>query len=289
MPTPPGKLLTAWGLRPRKQLGQNFLKSPGIAEAIVEKAKLAKTDAVVEIGAGLGAMTIPAARRVKSVIAVETDERLTALLQTELTAAGLDNVTVRRGDILNTGIESLCSSPPPLREQPVLIGNLPYGISSRVVVWTVDHRDVFRRAVFMFQRELAGRLCAAPGGREYGRLSVLLAYCAEVTPLMHIPKEAFYPRPRVDSTVVEIRFHPAPPLPAKDETLLRRVIRAGFGNRRKTLKNALSAGEFGFPPQAAERLLHGAGIDPGRRAESLSVEEFVKLADGISDRQSTDE
>jgi 16S rRNA (adenine1518-N6/adenine1519-N6)-dimethyltransferase len=274
--TSPHALLAAGNLTPRKEFGQNFLKEPATAEKIVAAAQIGSEDTVLEIGAGLGAMTLAAGRTAGRLIAVEKDRRLVPLLKNELAVRDMAQVEVLEGDILSLSLRDLAArAGRPL----IVIGNLPYNISSQVVVKLVEERAAVRHAVLMFQKELAERLCAGPGSKAYGRLSVLLQYCAETKLLHRVKAEQFFPRPKVDSVVLGIYFKTTIAQPVCDEALFVRVIQAAFGQRRKTLRNALSAGlpPLGGPGTIA--VLQQAGIDPRRRAETLSVQEFVNLTD----------
>jgi 16S rRNA (adenine1518-N6/adenine1519-N6)-dimethyltransferase len=233
---------------------------------------------VLEIGPGLGAITVPAAKAASRVIAVDKDARIIGLLRAELLAAGIDNVEIREADILRVNMESIAhEAARPL----VVLGNLPYNISSQVIVQLIHARNRIDRAVLMFQKEMAQRICAGPGSRDYGRLSVMLGYCAQTKVVMQVRASLFFPAPKVDSTVVSIRFSGLPACPADDEALLFRVVKAAFGKRRKTLRNALSQSDLNLDPPTCERLLVAARIDPMRRAESLSVLEFVQLSNTI--------
>jgi 16S rRNA (adenine1518-N6/adenine1519-N6)-dimethyltransferase len=279
--TSPQTLLKAWNLQARKELGQNFLKEPQVAERIVDRAALTSDTVVLEIGAGLGILTVAAARKAGKVIAVEKDRQLVPLLNVEMQVHGFTHVQIREENILALPLEKLVGSEsPPL----VVIGNLPYNISSQVVVKLIQERRLVDRAVLMFQKELAERLCAGPGTKVYGRLSVILQYCADLTPLFDVRATQFHPRPKVDSAVLGIQFKTRIERPVDDEQLLTRVVQAAFGQRRKTLRNALSAGLLPLDAAAAESLLEASGIDPRRRAETLSVDEFVTLTNHVGRR-----
>jgi 16S rRNA (adenine1518-N6/adenine1519-N6)-dimethyltransferase len=241
---------------------------------IVRRSGLTPADTVVEIGAGLGALTIPVAKIARRVYAVETDSQLTPLLKTELMVHRVSNVDIIEENILKVDITALArNSDHPL----VVMGNLPYNISSQVLVQLIHARRDVNRAVLMFQRELARRITAVPGNKDYGRLTVMLAYCAEIRSLATMAASLFYPAPKVDSEIIEIKFNIPARLPLHNETMLFQVIKAAFGNRRKTLKNALSASALSIDPQTARQALEAAGIDPGRRAETLTVTEFIAL------------
>ena len=276
--TSPRTLLSAWNLHPKKQLGQNFLADPSTARMIVDRAGIGAEDIILEIGSGLGALTIPAARAAARVFAVETDRQIADLLKTELLAAGLINVTRLRENILDVDIPALAAGE---ERKLVVIGNLPYNISSQILVQLINARAVISRAVVMFQKELAERLAAAPGNKTYGRITVMLAYCAEIKTVATIKERMFYPRPKVDSEVLEIRFRDEIERPAKDEALLFKVIKAAFGKRRKTLKNALSQSQLGLDARTVENVLREAAIDPVRRAETLTADDFVRISNHI--------
>jgi 16S rRNA (adenine1518-N6/adenine1519-N6)-dimethyltransferase len=276
--TSPQTLLKAWNLRARKELGQNFLKETSVAERIVDRAALMPDDVVLEIGAGLGILTVAAARKAGSVIAVEKDRQLVSLLKVELQVHGFTHVQVREGNILSLSLQEWVE---PGTRPLVVLGNLPYNISSQVVVKLIQERRLVDRAVLMFQKELAERLCAGPGNKTYGRLSVILQYCAALTPLFDVRAAQFHPRPKVDSAVLGIQFKTRIERPVDDEQLFSRVVQAAFGQRRKTLRNALSAGLLPLDTAEAAAVLEASGIDPRRRAETLSVDEFVTLTNQV--------
>ena len=193
---------------------------------------------MVEIGPGLGSLTLPLAQAVRSVIAIEKDRRLAAVLKDELQAAGVSNVQMVEADVLDIDWAGLARQ----AGRPLTVfGNLPYNISSQVVIRLIESRRHVPRAVLMFQRELAVRLTAPPGGRDYGRITAMLAYCAAVKPLCRVGAGAFHPVPKVDSEVLEIRFAPPRADPPHDEARLFKLIAAAFGQRRKTLRNSVRA------------------------------------------------
>lgn len=277
--TAPRTLLKAWGLRPRKELGQNFLENPATAEKIAAAADITGDDVVLEIGAGLGALTIPLAQRARRVVAVETDPRLADLLRTEMLARQLSHVEVVTVDILSIDLKQWATSE---GSNIVVVGNLPYNISSQIIVRLIAARAAVRRAVIMIQKELADRLTSPPGSKAFGRLTVMLAYCADVRRVATVGAGQFHPRPKIDSSVIDIRFTDPVAFPANDEAALSRVVKAAFGQRRKTLKNALGGGLPEVDAAAVDAILAAAGIDPKRRAETLSVAEFVRLADALA-------
>jgi 16S rRNA (adenine1518-N6/adenine1519-N6)-dimethyltransferase len=255
-------------------MGQNFLSDPSTAETIISRAHLASTDVVVEIGAGLGALTIVLARVVKKVYAVEKDRQLIELLKTELVANRISNCEIIAKNILQMDLHAITDT---TGSKLTIIGNLPYGISSQILIKLIQSRRVIDRAILMFQKELAQRITAQPGGKDYGRITALLRYCADIRVLANIKASVFYPPPKVDSTVIEARFKSTAMYGPHNESMLFAVIKAAFGNRRKTLKNALAASGLGIDSHTTLEGLKSAGIDPARRAETLKPAEFVSL------------
>ncbi|MBW2438064.1 MAG: 16S rRNA (adenine(1518)-N(6)/adenine(1519)-N(6))-dimethyltransferase RsmA [Desulfobacterales bacterium] len=277
--TSPKALLKAWNLRPKKRLGQHFLVDPSTADLIARHTRITSEDTVIEIGAGLGALTIPLARMAARVYAVEKDSQLTQLLKTELLVHNLTNVQIIEQNILNVDLQELIQK----SDRPLIVtGNLPYNISSQVIVQLIEARRLVKHAILMFQKELARRITAKPGKKDYGRLTVMLAYCADIKSIATVNASLFYPEPKVDSEVVEINFNVNRQYPPHDEVMLFQVIKAAFGNRRKTLKNALSISGLQIEPLMAQQALRAAGIDPGRRAETLDAAEFVALQISLS-------
>ncbi|MFP4194527.1 MAG: 16S rRNA (adenine(1518)-N(6)/adenine(1519)-N(6))-dimethyltransferase RsmA [Desulfobacterales bacterium] len=275
--TGPRRLLTDLGLSPKKHMGQNFLADPSTAEMIVRRARL-EDAVVVEVGAGLGALTVfagPAARRV---YAVEKDRDLTGILKRVLFERGAENVEVVNENIFDVDLTAIAEKE---NTRLVVAGNLPYNISSQVIVSLLFQRQIIERAVLMLQSEMAERLYAPPGSKEYGRLSVMTGYCASVSRIARIRANQFYPRPNVDSEVVEIRFK-NPSKRAVDEALLSAVVKAAFGQRRKTLRNALAGSDLATDSRRIETALDRADITGSRRAETLSVAEFVNLSNSFA-------
>ena len=277
--TSPRTLLAAWQIHAKKQLGQHFLEDIATSRMIVDRCKIAPEDIVLEIGAGLGALTIPVARIAKKVYAVEKDRQIIALLKTELIASNLLNVVIIENDVLRVSIEKFAEE---ANRKILVLGNLPYNISSQVLVKLIESRCVIPHAVLMFQKELAERITAGPGCRDYGRLSVMLGYCAEIETLAQMKSSQFYPRPEVDSTVLKIIFRNRFENRAESEEFLFRVIKAAFGKRRKTLRNSLAGTWPSVDAKKAGECLENVGIDPARRAETLSVSEFVKLSNRLA-------
>lgn len=276
--TSPRTLLAAFNLSPKKQFGQNFLCDPSAAETIVSRSGISKEDVVLEIGAGLGALTVPIAMAANTVYAIEKDKNLLPPLQSELLAKKIDNVRIVNENILDVAIGSIAARH---GRKIAVMGNLPYNISSQILIKLIVERLFVSRAILMFQKELSERICAKPGGKDYGRISVMLRYCADICKIADIKASYFFPKPGIDSQILEIRFKEEPDFPADNENFLFSVIKAAFGKRRKTLKNSLSGSELGIDAYTAATVLNKAGIDPVRRAETLNVEEFVKLSNAF--------
>jgi 16S rRNA (adenine1518-N6/adenine1519-N6)-dimethyltransferase len=265
-------------LTPKKSLGQNFLLHPDQARRLVAALDLDGQETVVEIGAGLGALTFFLAQAAGQVVALEMDHRLPPILQEEV-LVGLSNVQIVSQDALHFDFLALSrASGLPLS----VIGNLPYQITSPLLFKLLGEKTAVKVMVLMMQQEVGQRLLAPPGGKDYGILSVLLQYHFRLERLFSLGPNNFYPAPKVDSVV--LRLHPRlPELPVVDEELLKQVVKAAFATRRKTLKNSLSAqaSRFGHTPATLLDLLHALGLDPGRRPETLSVLEFVRLTNAL--------
>jgi len=276
--TSPRILLRIGQLYPKKHLGQSFLSDPSVANDIIHRSKLLHEDIVLEIGPGLGALTIPAAKIVEKIYAVEKDRKLAEILRTQLLKNELSNVLILEEDILKASISEIVKES---GRKIIIIGNLPYNISSQILVQLIASRATVDRAILMFQKELAQRLTAHSGNKEYGRLTVMLAYCSEINPLLEVGAASFFPKPRIDSQVLEIRFKDAPEHLAQNESYLFNVIKAAFGKRRKTLKNALTKSALHLDEAVILNALDKVDIDSKRRAETLSVEEFVNLSNGL--------
>jgi 16S rRNA (adenine1518-N6/adenine1519-N6)-dimethyltransferase len=277
--TSPRTLLRAWNITAKKKLGQNFLADPSAASMIVDRSGIAGEDVVLEIGAGLGALTVPLARRAYKVFAVEKDFRLTKLLKTELTLYGVDNVVLLEEDFLKLDIDAFIRR---CERTPVVMGNLPYSISSQILIRLISARKGLDRAVLMFQKELAERLIAPVGSKDYGRITVILRYCATIKSIARLDSARFFPRPHVDSEVLDIKFKTNQNRKEVDEDFLFQVIKAAFGRRRKTVKNSLAGSSLNLSSQTALEALDHAGIDPSRRAETLEVEEFIALSHSLA-------
>jgi 16S rRNA (adenine1518-N6/adenine1519-N6)-dimethyltransferase len=271
----PGLLRKA-GLRPDKRLGQNFLVDASALNKVVQAAELDKDDVVLEIGAGLGSLTRYLAVHARQVTAVELDEHLIRILTDVL--ASFNNVRLVQGDILALDPVELLAIDlsPGSSKHYVVAANIPYYITSALIRQLLEARVQPRRMVLTVQREVAERICARPGDMSLLALSVQVYGQPEVT--ARIPAGAFYPAPQVDSSVVRVNLLEQPVIRREHLTAFFRLAKAGFSQKRKTLRNALAGGMHWSPQQAGE-ILQSASIDPQRRAETLSLEEWGRLVD----------
>jgi len=274
--TLPAQILRKKNIFPKKDYGQNFLACEQTAKMIIKRAGIEDGDTVLEIGSGLGALTIEASKKAKKIIGIEKDERLIDLLKEEIAESGQSNIEILNKDIMKVAIEDFVSEK---NKKLVIIGNLPYNISSQILFKLVGERAFIKRAYLMFQLELANRITAPPGGKDYSRLSAIMQYCSEVQPVADIKPHLFFPKPAVQSRVIEVVFSDEPSISYEKEKYLFTVIKAAFSKRRKTLKNSLAGDDLLINREDAETILKLAKIDPVRRGETVNVEEFVTLAE----------
>jgi len=254
-------------IRAKKSLGQNFLRDPHYLKKIADAACIGPGDQVLEIGPGFGHLTRVLAERAGTVLALEIDERLLPHLQREFGAS--PNVEIVHADALDYPYESLPG-------KWKVVANLPYYISTPIIQKLIVHRDRFQSLTIMLQKEVAERIAAPPGGKEYGFLSVLVQLYALPRILFNVPPGAFTPRPEVDSSVMTLLMRDCPAVSVEDENFFMVVVKAAFSQRRKTLRNSLK--QLGAGKEKMESVPGMTGVDLGRRAETLSLEEFSRLA-----------
>ena len=270
-------------LKPNKRLGQHFLVNQNIIARIIEKAGLEKSDNVLEIGPGKGALTIPMAHAVNSIIAVEKDDHLANYLRQKLEERNINNVTVINDDILKTDLEKLVSS---RNSKLKVVGNLPYNISSPLLEKLISNKRFFNKAFLMLQYEFARRLASDPGNKDYGAITVMTRYEANISRLFKVGRDVFYPKPKVGSMVIAIDLEVPHPVRAKNDRVFELVVRGAFAQRRKTIKNSLKVISNHFRTDQISEALEICNIDPLRRAETLSLDEFINLSDTLSERYS---
>ena len=263
----PKKLLDKYHLKPHKGLGQNFLSDNTVLSGIADAAGIPEHAAVLEVGPGLGSLTRHLAERAERVVAVELDKDLVPVLRREL--AGCGNVEIVEGDILEFAPDEYFSD-----GDYYVAANIPYYITSAVIRHLLEGRSRPKRLALTVQKEVAERICAAPGKLNLLALSVQIYGKADIP--MIIPSAAFYPEPKVDSAVVRIELYDEPLIPLQDMDAFFTLATAGFGQKRKTLRNALSSNLHLSSAETGARL-EQAGIDPMRRAETLSIEEWKRM------------
>ena len=275
MPRPSfAELIRLYDLDPKKSLGQNFLVDDSYLDEIVAAADLTEADTVLEIGPGLGTLTRVLGDRAGRVVAVELDDRLITVLRTGF--ATRDNITIVHGDILELDPPALLAAANEARADVAykVVANLPYYITSPVLRHLLEATPPAQRIVVMVQQEVAARICAAPG--DLSILAVSVQFYAVPSIVCSVPARAFYPRPKVDSAVLRLDVRPQPYFPEADPTRFFAIVRAGFGQKRKQLLNSLSGG-LGLDKAQIRAALETAGIDPRRRAQTLSLDEWGAL------------
>ncbi len=266
-------------LSPRKRFGQHFLAQASTAERIVDAARLSADDVLVEVGPGLGALTRFLIQRVRRLHLVEIDRDLCDYLA-EVLGSARPQVTIHSQDVLRFDFRALAERE---RQRLVVIGNLPYNISSPLMFHLLESRPAVHKVVAMVQKEVGIRWTAAPGSRDYGVLSVLLSVFTQPRLLFEVKAGQFHPRPRVDSVVVSIRFESTRPEPLPPLDRMRSLLNAAFQKRRKTLNNGLK-GFDGADGDLLRSCFLEAGIDGSRRPETLSPEEFIRLSHALDSR-----
>lgn len=267
-----------------KSLGQNFLTDGNIVDKIIESANAGPTDLVIEVGPGIGVLTAAAAQQAGRVVAVEIDRGLIPILKETL--KDCENVEVVNRDILKTDLNQLISDYEEIngekRTGVKIIGNLPYYITTPIIMKILEDGVKADSLTIMLQKEVADRILAGPGSKTYGALSVAVQYYCTVSPVAKVPKEVFVPQPKVDSAVIRLDLRKEKPVELVSEAAFFATVKGGFGQRRKTLLNSLT-GVMGRTKEEIGAALAQAGIDPKRRAETLSIQEFASLANLIAE------
>ncbi|MEG2073528.1 MAG: 16S rRNA (adenine(1518)-N(6)/adenine(1519)-N(6))-dimethyltransferase RsmA, partial [Angelakisella sp.] len=264
-----------------KSLGQNFIVNPSICPKIAEQGGATPETGVIEIGAGIGVLTAELARQAKKVVCIEIDHRLLPIL--DETLGDFDNVTIINDDVLKVDLRELIA-----REfagmEVVVCANLPYYITSPIIMALLEQRLPIRAITVMVQKEAAQRICAPPGTRECGAISAAICYYSSPRVLFQVARGSFMPAPEVDSTVIRLDIHSAPPVAVVDEAMLFAVVRGAFGQRRKTILNTLSS-SLGMDKERVKGILDAAGVGQSMRAEALTLEDFARIADSVSSQR----
>lgn len=277
-------VLQKYGFNFQKKFGQNFLIDTHVLEKIVRAAEITKEDLVLEIGPGIGTLTQYLCEAAGKVIAVEIDRNLIPIL-TEDTLSAYDNVTVINEDVLKLDIKEIAE-----REnggRPIkVVANLPYYITTPIIMGLFESHVPLASITVMVQKEVADRMQAPPGGKDYGALSLAVQYYAEPYIAANVPANCFMPRPNVGSAVIRLMLHEKPPVEVTDEALLFKLIRASFAQRRKTLVNGLTnSPELSFSKEEVSAVLEQCGFSLTVRGETLTLAEFAKLANAFSNKE----
>ena len=278
------RLLDTYGFRFSKSLGQNFLIDASVPERIADSVGADRECSVLEIGPGIGCLTAELSARAGQVLSVELDRRLQPLLRETLSSA--ENTDVLFADIMKLDLRQLASE---RMTKPIKLvcANLPYNITSPVLTSLIE-ADCFERICVMIQKEVAERICAGPGTKDYGAFGLFVQWYYAPELLFTVPPHCFMPQPKVTSAVIRLTKRTAPPAEVRDEKLLFHVIRAAFNQRRKTLTNALSAAEPQLSKSDCERILKLCGLDTNIRGEKLNLVDFARISNEIADFESDD-
>ncbi|WP_042686010.1 16S rRNA (adenine(1518)-N(6)/adenine(1519)-N(6))-dimethyltransferase RsmA [Caldalkalibacillus thermarum] len=273
-------LLEKYGFTFKKSLGQNFLVDSNILRAQVEAAALDKTTGVIEVGPGIGALTEQLAIRAGRVVAFEIDQRLIPILEESLRP--YDNVHIIHQDVLKADLEQVVKTYLRGLDKLKVVANLPYYVTTPILLHFIESGLRFEHIVVMVQKEVADRLTATAGSKDYGSLTVFVQYYTEPELIKVVPKTVFVPRPQVDSALVKLSLRKEPPVQVVDEDLFFKTVRACFAQRRKTLLNNLLHQLVGKErKRELVQVLHELDIDPSRRGETLTIAEFARLANGL--------
>ncbi|MGR5902923.1 16S rRNA (adenine(1518)-N(6)/adenine(1519)-N(6))-dimethyltransferase RsmA [Bacillus cereus] len=274
-------IVEKYGFSFKKSLGQNFLIDTNVLNRIVDHAEIGSESGAIEIESGIGALTEQLAKRAKKVVAFEIDQRLLPILDETLAPYG--NVTVINKDVLKADVHEVFNEQFEEGQDVMVVANLPYYITTPILFKLLEEKLPVRGFVVMMQKEVGDRLAAKPGTKEYGSLSIAIQYYTEVETVMTVPRTVFVPQPNVDSAIIRLLKRPKPVVEVTDETFFFEVVRASFAQRRKTLMNNLSNNLNGFPKdkELLDRILTEVGIDPKRRGETLSIEEFATLSNAL--------
>ncbi|MDF2891963.1 MAG: dimethyladenosine transferase [Clostridia bacterium] len=277
-PSSTKELLKQFNFRMTKSLGQNFLIDQSILDKIIEGSELTKDDYVLEIGPGMGSMTQKLCESAGKVVAVEIDKNLLPVLK--VTLEEYDNVTIINHDILKLDLKKVFEEHFGDKKVKV-IANLPYYITTPIIMKLLEDKLNLQSITIMVQKEVGDRIKAAPGGKEYGALSVAVQYYARPSQVLLVPPHSFIPQPEVDSIVLKLDILTNPAVEVESESLFFRVVKASFGQRRKTLLNALTAGNLGLTKEQLRDVLKSVDVEENRRGETLSLQEFANIANKL--------
>jgi 16S rRNA (adenine1518-N6/adenine1519-N6)-dimethyltransferase len=275
------EILDKYGFSFKKSLGQNFLIDTNILNRIVDHAELTDHSGAIEIGPGIGALTEQLAKRAEKVVAFEIDQRLLPIL--EDTLSPYPNVNVIHSDVLKADVQAVMKQEFKEQEDVMVVANLPYYVTTPILMKLLEERLSIRGIVCMLQKEVGDRISAKPGTKEYGSLSIAVQYYTKAETVMIVPKTVFMPQPNVDSAVIRLTLHDEPPVKVKDEDFFFRVTRSSFAQRRKTILNNLTSQlpDGKQKKESIQAALQQAGVEESRRGETLSIEEFAQLSNEL--------
>ncbi|RKD30902.1 16S rRNA (adenine(1518)-N(6)/adenine(1519)-N(6))-dimethyltransferase RsmA [Thermohalobacter berrensis] len=262
-----------------KSLGQNFLVDGNVIRKICDGANITKEDEVLEIGPGIGTLTQILAERAKKVVSVEIDKKLLPIL--DETLSGYENVEIVHGDVLEINLNTLIREKFKNKRIKV-VANLPYYITTPIIMTLLEQKLPIDKIVVMIQKEVALRMQANPGSKDYGSLSIAVQYYSEPKIITNVSKNVFIPKPKVDSTVIMLDILDKPRVEVKDEKLMFNIVKAAFAKRRKTLTNALNSSPLGLSKKDIKEALASCDVDPKVRGENLTIEEYAQIANVIA-------
>lgn len=276
-------ILHKYKIQANKSLGQNFLIDNSVIEEIINNSNIGKEDLVIEIGPGLGVLTNRLLQEAKYVISVELDPRMVDILQDRF-SSNIDNgqLEIINDDILKVDLQRIIEEKKPSIKHVKIVANLPYYISTPIIIKLLENRLSIDEIIVMVQKEVAERLIARTGSREAGTITYLVEYYAQAESVVKVPKESFIPSPKVESEVIKLKVRKQPKIAIKDEKILFNIIQKSFMQRRKTLSNALVNSHIMADKTSVEEMLNTLGLDKNVRGESLTLEQFGEISDYIS-------
>lgn len=277
-------IMARHGFKFSKKLGQNFLIDGNIISSICENSEISETDGVIEIGPGIGVLTYELCKRAKKVVAIELDKSLVPVIEENMEE--FDNFKLIQGDVLNVDLEKLIAEEFEGMNVKV-VANLPYYITTPIIMKLLEERLKIDKIVVMVQKEVADRLSSGPGSKDYGAITVAVKYYSDANTIVKVPNTVFMPRPNVDSAVIALDIYKEPRINVADEKLMFKIVKAAFGQRRKTVLNAVGSLDIGISKEELREALESEGIDPVRRGETFSIEEFARLSDRIGEKLSS--
>lgn len=274
-------IMNRHGFKFSKKLGQNFLIDGNIISSICDNSEIGEDDEIIEIGPGIGVLTYEMCKRAKKVVAIELDKSLVPVLGENLEE--FDNFKLIQGDVLKLDLAKIISEEFEGKSIKI-VANLPYYITTPIIMRLLEEKLPIDKIVVMVQKEVADRFASQPGSKSYGAITIAVNYYADIKTVVKVPNTVFMPRPKVDSAVIMLDVLEKPRVDVCDEKLMFKVIKSSFGQRRKTILNALSSLEVGLEKDEIREVLEASGFDPRIRGEKLSIEDYARLSDAIGER-----